>query len=435
MKADYKLKKIIKKEKKDYKTPEGYEDRVAKLLEHLPEKTEYHRLRGFRKMVTVCLAAVLLSATTVAAATMLIHLGNGKLNISNSTDAYKKIVKLKEIRENNGKVNISKVDQGIQFSIENIGLDEGNLIIYYKIKTKNKIKLPGDSHEIKRQRLSYVLMDPEIEVDGKRMENMTAFHELYMDDACTLRGVFRQNMSENLKQKTRIRVNPGRILEKKGNWDIRFTVDRSGVEHESRRILVHRDFVKSVVLSPLGNIMETKSAYRQKDFILQDERGNYLFYKIDSVAEKQNSFYNLFMKTEESKYLKITPIQRTIHTKNRFKLKLESGREAKFSDHSVLRTKKIEKEKQLLRIYFQVNGYDGMNFQSTFSTIRDSQKRKIGTGGVNMDVWMDYEQKLLVFDFYDISGKTDFSKAKYIEFFKQKVIPDQKKAVIIPLES
>lgn len=46
-------------------------------------------------------------------------------------------MKLKRDSKNNAKAGISRTDQGITLRIDNVGLDEGNLLLYYTV-TLNK---------------------------------------------------------------------------------------------------------------------------------------------------------------------------------------------------------------------------------------------------------------------------------------------------------
>ena len=63
----------------------------------------------------------------------MITLGTGKLDTKHGSRQYQRSVKLNEIQKNNAKAGISRTDQGITLRIDNVGLDEGNLLLYYTV--------------------------------------------------------------------------------------------------------------------------------------------------------------------------------------------------------------------------------------------------------------------------------------------------------------
>ena len=81
----------------------------------------------------VFVAVLSLSTVTVFAGAKLITLGTGKLDTKHGSRQYQRSVKLNEIQKNNAKAGISRTDQGITLRIDNVGLDEGNLLLYYTV--------------------------------------------------------------------------------------------------------------------------------------------------------------------------------------------------------------------------------------------------------------------------------------------------------------
>lgn len=433
MKADYKLRKIIKAENQKYNTPEGYEQRIAKLLDGLPEKTKTKQRVHFTRNAIVYLFIILLSTTTVAAGAILVKLGSGRINTSKGTAPYQKIVRLSEIEKNNGKVNITKKDQGISFTVDHIGVDQGNIIVYYTIKTDQKMKLPGEEWETKRARLNYVMV-PQITLNKKLLLNMEASNEVYQKNSFTVKGVFRQNISEDLKETLLLEINPETILDIKGDWSIKMTVDRSRVKDKSKRFLVKKDVVESAVLSPLGNVLEIKDGYKHRDMVLRDSKGNYLYTKVDSVNENQNSFLNFWTVDNDIDFLEVIPVKSDENVKGIkiVSLKLKEKSVVQISEHTKLKAEKIQKEKRLLRIYFKVLSYDGAVISSGPEDEYLTGKN-LNCKHLNTDLWMDYEQKLLVLDFYDPSGGTDFRNAETINFLKQAIELDESKTETIDI--
>lgn len=425
MNYDYELKKMIQREKESYQVPEGYKRNVESILENLPETNKCQTRRWFVRQVAVYAIILTLSSVTVAAGIVLVHLGKGTIQYKNSSKKYQEVVNLKEIQKNNGQVNMTKKSDGISFTIENIGLDQGNLVIYYKIQTDEKMELPGSDWETKWARMQSILFDPQIVLDGETLINLPSADEMYMLDEKTVRGVLRQNISKNLGQKVSLEIKPERIWDVKGDWDIQMTIDRSGVKDASNRFVISNEIVTSVVLSPLGNILEIKNGYQDKEFAIRDSRQQYLYYKFDSVGENQPAYVNFFGNMNQMDSLELIPTKKHVVKKRKGRpetvgLELENNQTVTLSQHTKLRIKKIEQDKELLRIYFQVLSYDGADLT-------------LGIENLNVKTWMKDEASLLVMDLYDVKGKKDMSKIKQIKFLQQEIILDEKNAMKIDL--
>lgn len=361
----------------------------------------------------------------MAAGIALVHLGKGTIRYKNSSKKYQEIVNLKEIQENNGRVNMTKKSDGISFTIENIGLDRGNLMVYYKIQTDEKMELPGSDWESKWGRIQSILFDPRIVLDGESLTNLPSADEIYMIDTQTVRGVLRQNISKNLGQKVSVEINPERIWDVKGDWKIQMTIDRSGIKEKSKRFVISNELVSSVVLSPFGNVLEMKNGYQNKEFVLIDGEKQYLYYKVDSLGEGQPAYVNFFGNMEQIDSLELIPVKKHVVKKEKgrpktVKMKLKNDEIVAVSQHTTLKIKKLEQNKELLRIYFQVLSYDGADLT-------------LGIENLNAKMWMKDEDSLLVMDLYDVKGKKDLSKIKQIEFLQQEMTLDEKSVIKVDL--
>ncbi|MDD4369737.1 MAG: DUF4179 domain-containing protein [Anaerostipes sp.] len=237
MKMDDDIKKITNLE--SIEIPQGYEERIDQLLEKLPEQTTHNpnRKTGFKilKMAAMIVLTIIVSTGTVVAGVILINLGRGKLNISQGTKKFQKMVNLKEIKKNNGQVNVSTTCKDIVFKVDNIGIDQGNLIIYYTIQTKTKRRLPGEAWESTRSRLNQIFSNGLITIDGEEYENMPVSNEIYQVNSKKVRGVFRQSISRHLKQRVTVDLEIKNIWDINGTWDIHLLVNREGITDESIR--------------------------------------------------------------------------------------------------------------------------------------------------------------------------------------------------------
>ena len=77
---------------------------------------------------------------------------SGKLDTKHGSRQYQRSVKLNEIQKNNAKAAISRTDQGITLRIDNVGLDEGNLLLYYTVSL-NKTTTAEKLEKVKKDSL------------------------------------------------------------------------------------------------------------------------------------------------------------------------------------------------------------------------------------------------------------------------------------------
>ncbi|MDD3184363.1 MAG: DUF4179 domain-containing protein [Anaerostipes sp.] len=422
MKMDDDIKKITNLE--SIEIPQGYEERIDQLLEKLPEQTTHNpnRKTGFKilKMAAMIVLTIIVSTGTVVAGVILINLGRGKLDISQGTKKFQKMVNLKEIKKNNGQVNVSTKCKDIVFKVDNIGIDQGNLIIYYTIQTKTKRRLPGEAWESTRSRLNQIFSNGLITIDGEEYENMPVSNEIYQVNSKKVRGVFRQSISRHLKQRVTVDLEIKNIWDINGTWDIHLLVNREGITDESIRKNHHQNVIESTVLSPLGNILEIKNGYKNRQFVLQDEKGRYLFYKVDSLGENLNSYCNFFADAKKLKSLKLTPTK-DVETKDQFvSLKLTKNEVVSISNHTKLQIHHVVKRKHRVRVYLNPLSYDGADYTDG----KENEFLKgshINQENIELDDWIDYENNLIVLEFHDRKQTSDFRTASELTFVKQQV--------------
>lgn len=164
---EHELRKRIKREKIQEQMPESTRKRMDDLLDGLPEETKRSKIHRIWKNAVVFVAVLSLSTVTVFAGAKLITLGTGKLDTKHGSRQYQRSVKLNEIQKNNAKAGISRTDQGITLRIDNVGLDEGNLLLYYtvslnKTTTAEKLeKVKKDSLQ-ERWNLNSIWLGPQI---------------------------------------------------------------------------------------------------------------------------------------------------------------------------------------------------------------------------------------------------------------------------------
>ena len=229
---EHELRKRIKREKIQEQMPESTRKRMDDLLDGLPEETKRSKIHRIWKNAVVFVAVLSLSTVTVFAGAKLITLGTGKLDTKHGSRQYQRSVKLNEIQKNNAKAGISRTDQGITLRIDNVGLDEGNLLLYYtvslnKTTTAEKLeKVKKDSLQ-ERWNLNSIWLGPQISIDGKANDevNETGVTEAYRINNHKIKGVYRFNLTGKLKKKVKLDIKTNYLWDTKGDWSMPLAVD------------------------------------------------------------------------------------------------------------------------------------------------------------------------------------------------------------------
>ena len=232
---EHELRKRIKREKIQEQMPESTRKRMDDLLDGLPEETKRSKIHRIWKNAVVFVAVLSLSTVTVFAGVKLITLGTGKLDTKHGSRQYQRSVKLNEIQKNNAKAGISRTDQGITLRIDNVGLDEGNLLLYYtvslnKTTTAEKLeKVKKDSLQ-ERWNLNSIWLGPQMSIDGKANDevNETGVTEAYRINNHKIKGVYRFNLTGKLKKKVKLDIKTNYLWDTKGDWFMQLERERRG---------------------------------------------------------------------------------------------------------------------------------------------------------------------------------------------------------------
>lgn len=431
---EHELRKRIKREKIQEQMPESTRKRMDDLLDGLPEETKRSKIHRIWKNAVVFVAVLSLSTVTVFAGAKLITLGTGKLDTKHGSRQYQRSVKLNEIQKNNAKAGISRTDQGITLRIDNVGLDEGNLLLYYtvslnKTTTAEKLeKVKKDSLQ-ERWNLNSIWLGPQISIDGKANDevNETGVTEAYRINSHKIKGVYRFNLTGKLKKKVKLDIKTNYLWDTKGDWSMQLAVDRSKVAKKTKVIIrSKKSIVDRVIISPLGNTLRSND--KKHDLVIRDNKGRYLYYEEKTNSEKSKDIYQFFKHTH-TRSLEIIPVKKqSVVTKNgkvqKAVLNLKKNEIVKVSDHTKLKVADVKKQKHNLRIYFKVLDYDGAILTDGIEDrfIVDKKGRSLIKDGGSIDTWTDYEKEQLVLEFYNASKAIDYAKAAKINFLKQKTV-------------
>ena len=332
------------------------------------------------------------------------------MDTKHGSSQYRKSVKLGEIQKNNAKAGISRTDEGITLRIDNVGLDEGNLLLYYtvslnKTTTAEKLSKVKKDSLMERWNLNSIWLGPQIAIDGKDQDEIseTGVTEAYRVSNKKIKGVYRFNLSGNLKQKVKLDIKTKYLWDTKGDWSMQLTVDRSKIVKKAKVITPSKKTIADkVVISPLGNTL--RSVNNNEDFVIRDNKGRYLYWETRNNAETKKQLYQFF-KYKNTKSLEIIPVKdQSVEKKNgklqKAVLNLKKNKSVQVSDHTKLKVMDVKKQKHNLRIYFKATEYD----------------RAILTDGL---------------EFYNAKKGIDYTKAAKINFLKQKIIlnEDQKQKI------
>lgn len=434
---EHELRKRIKREKMKEQLPESTRRRMDDLLEGLPEESKGIRLQRIFRNAVVFAAVLCLSTVTVFAGAKLITLGNGKLNTKQGSRQYQNAAKRNEIKKNNAKAGISKTDEGITLKIDNIGLDEGNLLLYYTVslnKNTTALELSKVKKDNLKERweLNNIWFSPQVFIDGKSRDEISEMGvtEAYRINNRKIKGVYRFNLSGKLKKKVKLEIKTNYLWDTKGDWSMQFTVDRSKIAKKAKVITPSKKtIVDKVVLSSLGNTLQSKD--KTKDLVIRDDKGRYLYWETTNNAETNKNIYQFF-KHADTKFLEIVSVKKQdVEKKNgkvqKATLNLKKNAIVQISSHTTLKVADVKKQKHNLRIYFKVINYDGAILTDGLEDrfIIDSNGKSLIKDYGSIDTWTDYEKEQLVLEFYNASKGVDYTKASKINFLKQKTVLDE----------
>lgn len=431
------LRKKIKAEKRRQQLPASTRKKIDMTLEQLPEEPKKVKIQRLWKNAVVFAAVLSISTVTVFAGVKLVTLGTGHLDSKHGSSQYQKSVKLDEIQKNSAKAGISRTDEGITLKIDNVGLDEGNLLLYYTVslnKTTTAMPLSKVKKDslMERWNLNSIWLGPQIAIDGKDQDEIseTGVTEAYRVNNKKIKGVYRFNLSGDLKQKVTLDIKTKYLWDTKGDWSMKLTVDRSKITNKAKVINPSKKTIADkVVISPLGNTLRSN---KKEDFILRDNKGRYLYWETRNNAETKKQLYQFF-KYKNTKSFDIISVKNQYVEKKNGKvqkavLTLKKNKSVQISDHTKLKVMDIKKQKHNLRIYFKVKDYDGAiltdGFEGRF--IVDKNEKSLIKDGGSVEVWTDYDKEQIVLEFYNAKKGVDYTKAAKINFLKQKTILNEK---------
>ncbi|RDY27849.1 DUF4179 domain-containing protein [Romboutsia weinsteinii] len=211
-------------------------------------------------------------------------------------------------------INLSKKDNGIEFKVDTIAVDDGFFNMTYTITSDAKIS------DIDEEYSRAFAANPVIKIikDGKfvnfndygRFDNTEAIFE----SDYVLKGILRKPISEaNIEKGTKLTIDFDYIFGKKGDWSIDIKLDEKSTSSQSKKYIINKskDIVKleqydsdikndkpkykdvtvnytidNVVISSFGSLITTTE--KSKDlvynepariadmFVLRDDEGNYI---------------------------------------------------------------------------------------------------------------------------------------------------------------
>lgn len=275
----------------NWQIPEQLDLKIEEILEGLPEEEVFLR-KGLNKSIKIALVvATLVSATLCIAATPV-----GQEVIRNfisyfdttTTLTYSADEKLIEAYRTG--TLLSKEDQGICFTVEDLALDDSFLYIFYTIQGSEPVDLA-----IGKRLDEYDDKAPLLwaQINGRTIESNLDDDESYLEDAYTLRGIKRISLARTtLEDKLKIDIQLFRVFGKEGEWNITTLLDKTTLQTASKVYEVGKTYkinrekvtsdltIERVILSPLGNQIVISEKLNGDetftDFALFDDKGSLL---------------------------------------------------------------------------------------------------------------------------------------------------------------
>lgn len=341
---DKKIKKMIKDE--TWELPKEIDNSISNLLENIDEP-KIIRKRPLKVAILVASISIL-TITTAFAIENIIQYFN-----YNKDSAY---VSSKEEFENFGSVvNITSKDKGIDFTVDNISVDDNYINVFYTIKGEKSLDEYFKEYTTGKapENPDYAVPFISAQIDGSRVKNieLAEGEAKYVSDK-ELKGIRRINISySDIKNVFELKLDMDEIFMQKGNWSLNIRVDKSKATTETKKYNINKNIkiknkeysvseekefdvthylnIDKVIISPFGNqiIVNEKvdADFTKLDsvgainldskFALVDENNNFLeivgkgSMGHDSTTDIVTNSFEFKLKDKDVKSLKLVPIK------------------------------------------------------------------------------------------------------------------------------
>ena len=341
---DKKIKKMIKDE--TWELPKEIDNSISNLLENIDEPKSI-RKKTFKVAILVASISVLTITTAFAIENIIQYFNYNKDSV---------YVSSKEEFEAFGNiVNLTSKDKGIEFTVDNISVDDNYINVFYTIKGEKSLDEYFKEYTTGKapENPDYAVPFISAQIDENKVKNieLAEGEAKYISDN-ELKGIRRINISySDVKNNFELKLHIDEIFMQKGNWSLEIDVDKSKATTETKKYNINKNIkiknkeysvseekefdvthylnIDKVIISPFGNQIVVKERvdadftkldgigpiHLDSEFALVDENNNFLeivgkgSMGHDSTTDIVTNSFEFKLKDKDVKYLKLVPIK------------------------------------------------------------------------------------------------------------------------------
>ncbi|GAA0177862.1 DUF4179 domain-containing protein [Clostridium sediminicola] len=313
-----------------FEIPEILDKKIDIITRNLPERKKYKKVTA--KVLMVASLAILMTVTTViASSTSLVkERVNQAISYFNDSSETKYLTDKASFEKFNKEVGVSYENEGIEFTVDNIAVDDNFLIIFSTIKSEEVINMDfADENKFFEDILSMPSLN--FRINGKKIDiaNNNGSDAYFQGDKI-LKAMYRVNLSQmKLPDNFDLEISTDRIFKIDGKWEIVTSIDKSDIAVETRTVepkikakvdlgdFQHKITIDKVSISPFGSqIVISENVKKDRffeNFILFDQKGDVLDLlngdrSTKSFGKSTNSFE--FIKADmDTEHLTLVPLK------------------------------------------------------------------------------------------------------------------------------
>lgn len=210
----------------------------------------------------------------------------------------------------------TKSHEGIDVTFESAVADDNELFLSFIVKNNNE--------EIINNSSDALLIPTSMQVNGKSVNTGAGADWSFIDNH-TIRVLKKIDWSDGrLPDKMNIKINISELYDKKGDWGVKFFLDKSNIANKTIVKKVNTEInldrikgkITSVTISPLTVKIEYQGKFNDDnvffDFVVLDDKGNGLLWN-GSYSGSDGKGESIFISNEDMKSIKIIPAYRISH--------------------------------------------------------------------------------------------------------------------------
>ena len=422
-----------KTKKEVFQLPEEVDMKINNIIKSLPNKSPYRKISI--KIALIAAVVATLSITTVFA----LDTSFGKNIIgqvisyfdNSSTKYYENKASFEKF---NRAVGVAAEDKGIKLTLDNLAIDDNFMNVFFTVESNKPIDMKFTNEYLFKEVLSVPLLH--FKINGKEISYSNNNDiDAYFQGENTLKVMRRINVSQiKLPKNFDLEMYAEEIFRVKGNWSIASTIDKAGVETESKTVkpnikatidvgsFKHNITIDKVSISPFGSqiIISEKSKDSRifRNFVLIDDKGMALdLLNTDlqgSIFGKATNSFEFIKGNVDMKYLRLIPIKAPDDSKELVEEK-SSIRQLpiafKSSNIGSTVVEKIEFKKEIIEVTYH---NEGINIGEPLFRFYDSNGKELPLGEYGISTSVDRESGRYVQRLKFSNSQLDFSKIAQI---------------------